>query len=283
MTCGSNAAVQTARLLDLLPGDFIGLGDFVYPEGTIEAFTTCYDPLFGPFFDRTLPVPGNHEYYDPGAAGYFAYFGFAKAGLPSAPWYSTTRGDWQIIVLDSNCWEIGTCAVGSPAYVWLQAQLEAAPGMCRLVAMHHPFQSSWIPYDNNQYLKPMMSLLVQHGTDIVLSGHSHHYERFAQQTENQIIDEAAGYRQFTVGTGGVAPRIPTGGATNGLLSSDPASSACSTSNCTTAGSPSDSSTRTVRRPTLVAIPASTCSHTVDEQPSPSTSRRSGGEYAHFRA
>jgi hypothetical protein len=44
--------------------------------------------------------------------------------------------------------------------------------------------------------------LYDHRADIVLSGHDHHYERFAPQTPNGNADPTRGIRQFIVGTGG---------------------------------------------------------------------------------
>jgi hypothetical protein len=44
--------------------------------------------------------------------------------------------------------------------------------------------------------------LVDAGAEIVLSGHSHDYERFAPQDANGNLDAANGVRQFVVGTGG---------------------------------------------------------------------------------
>ena len=42
------------------------------------------------------------------------------------------------------------------------------------------------------------------GADIVLSGHRHNYERFAQQDPDGVADPGRGIRQFVVGTGGVS-------------------------------------------------------------------------------
>jgi hypothetical protein len=40
------------------------------------------------------------------------------------------------------------------------------------------------------------------GAEVVLSGHSHNYERFAPQNASGKLDRARGIRQFVVGTGG---------------------------------------------------------------------------------
>ena len=42
----------------------------------------------------------------------------------------------------------------------------------------------------------------EYGTELVLSGHAHVYERFAPQTPSAAADPAFGIRQFVVGTGG---------------------------------------------------------------------------------
>jgi hypothetical protein len=44
--------------------------------------------------------------------------------------------------------------------------------------------------------------LYAYGTDIVLAGHQHNYERFAPQSPDGRADPSTGIRQFVVGTGG---------------------------------------------------------------------------------
>ncbi len=79
----SSAAATAATVAHGLarePGAVVlALGDLTYPVGAAGEFRDCYDPTWGRFKDRTWPAPGNHEYYTPQAAPYFAYFG-ARAG-----------------------------------------------------------------------------------------------------------------------------------------------------------------------------------------------------------
>src|SRR3712207_4946558 len=64
----------TADLLAARPeATILALGDLAYGRGTAAEFANCYGPTWGRFKDRTRPVPGNHEYRTPGAAGYFGY------------------------------------------------------------------------------------------------------------------------------------------------------------------------------------------------------------------
>src|SRR3712207_4029154 len=45
-------------------------------------------------------------------------------------------------------------------------------------------------------------LLYDHGADIVIAGHEHHYERFAPMDKAGARDDARGICSFVVGTGG---------------------------------------------------------------------------------
>ena len=73
--CGLAGAGLTARLVVEPTARVLAVGDLAYPRGRAEDFANCYQPTWGRFKARTLPVPGNHEYMTGGAAAYFAYFG----------------------------------------------------------------------------------------------------------------------------------------------------------------------------------------------------------------
>jgi hypothetical protein len=51
---------------------------------------------------------------------------------------------------------------------------------------------------------PFWEALYDYGAELVLSGHSHIYERFAPQTPSGRADPDHGIRQFVVGTGGAS-------------------------------------------------------------------------------
>ena len=51
-------------------------------------------------------------------------------------------------------------------------------------------------------MRSIWKLLYDNGTDVVLSGHDHIYERFAPQTSTGVLDNARGIREFIIGTGG---------------------------------------------------------------------------------
>ena len=108
------------------------LGDLAYDSGTHAEFADCFDPTWGAFKDRLRPVPGNHEYRTPGAAGYFDYFG-AQAGPDRRGYYSFDYGGWHFIALNSEV----DVSVQSPQYLWLKAdlaQVQPEPVHDRLLA-----------------------------------------------------------------------------------------------------------------------------------------------------
>lgn len=208
VTCGVPGPERVADLVDTLPGAVLGLGDFSQQEGTIDQFENCFDPVMGRHTDRIEPVPGNHEYRTPNAAGYFEYFGEA-VGDPDKGYYVRTKGNWQVLYLNSVCWRVGGCEMSAPQQQWLRETLDNAPdGLCRIAIMHHPRWSSWGPYASQAGLDPIYSLLHEAGTDLILTGHAHHYERLVRLDPEGNADPT-GFRQITIGTGGTAPRFPT--------------------------------------------------------------------------
>jgi 3',5'-cyclic AMP phosphodiesterase CpdA len=208
---------------DLLLDDGIdrvlALGDLQYYCGSQAAFEESYDVSWGRVKNKTLPVPGNHEYVErsseskessrtgcdsanAGAAGYYDYFG-AAAGNPAQGWYSLDIGTWHIVAINSNCGEIGGCDQGDPQIEWLENDLAAHPAACTLAFWHHPLFSSRAK-DADKDLQALWDVVYAGGVDVVLNGHAHVYERFAPQDPSGRPDDRNGIRQFIVGTGGAS-------------------------------------------------------------------------------
>ena len=186
----------TANLLDTIPGTVFAAGDNAYEDGTPAEYANCYGPTWGRFKARTRPVPGNHDYNTPGAAGYFGYFG-AAAGDPAKGYYSYDLGAWHIIALNSNI----AMDVGSAQEQWLRADLAAHPTVCTLAYWHHPlFSSSTVAVQDAA--QAAWRDLYDAGAELVINGHHHDYERFAPQTPTGVVDTVHGIREIVVGTGG---------------------------------------------------------------------------------
>src|SRR5499425_469250 len=184
-------AYATAKLIEGIPGATIfAAGDLAYPNGSDLNFQNC-----------TRPAPGNHEYHSTGASGYVHYFG-AAAGDPTKAYYSYDLGQWHILSLNSECKAVGGCGMDSDQGRWLQHDLQSRVAGCTLAYFHRPLFSSGLAHGNDIQVKPLWDILYHFGADIVINGHDHDYERFAQQNPNGKADPQHGIREFVVGTGG---------------------------------------------------------------------------------
>ena len=178
----------------------LALGDIVYPAGASSGFRDCFDPVWGGMKSRIRPVPGNHDYQTGRARGYYRYFG-SQAGDAGKGYYSFDLGWWHVVAINSICQYIGSCRKHSPEIDWLRADLAAHPGGCTLAYWHHPRFSSG---DGASLRRTtyMWRLLYAAGTEVVLNGHDHDYERFAPVDPAGHPDAERGIREFVVGTGG---------------------------------------------------------------------------------
>ena len=210
--CGTKAASlskaeATAKLLDAEvaanPGAVVyTIGDNVYQDGTVAESMYCYEPTWGRHNSRVHPSVGNHEYNTAGAAGYWQYFTRYTAtpafvGDSGKYYYSYDVGTWHVIVLNDNI----ETKTGSDQEKWLEADLAAHPSACTLAIWHKPkyyqggarasYASMWTPLYNSH-------------AELVLNGHVHRYERYAEVTPSGAADPGRGLREIIVGTGGAS-------------------------------------------------------------------------------
>lgn len=185
----------TARLISNRgAGAVLPLGDTQYDEGELISYLQSYDTTWGTLKDKTYPVPGNHEYYTPEAAGYYAYFGDRAHGPPG--YYAYDLGRWRLYALNSACNEVDCAAQAA----WLRQDLAANPHRCTLAYMHEARFSSGLHGDSS-YAAQLWPVLDRRQVDVVLAGHDHDYERFAPMTAAGSVS-AQGIRSWVVGTGG---------------------------------------------------------------------------------
>jgi acid phosphatase type 7 len=235
---------RTADLVESLAPDAVAvLGDNQYEHGEAANFAAVYEPTWGRFRQITHPAVGNHEYEgDPErdeAPGYFSYFG-AAAGDPAQGYYRWNLGGWTLFALNSgainwtratggnsslpdDCWPV-SCAAGSAQEQWLRAELALLPDeACVIAYWHHPRFSSGFGGVNQPHPEtgPLFAALYQHGVELLLTGHSHNYERFEPITPEGVPDPE-GVTQFVVGTGGRNLHTDTGPqpTTSEILRSD---------------------------------------------------------------
>jgi calcineurin-like phosphoesterase family protein len=209
--CTATGDEATAALLDTLPGTIFVLGDNAFPNGSIEAYTNCYEPSWGRHKARTYAALGNHEYNTGAATASFDYFG-DRAGPRDLGYYSFDLGNWHIIVLNINDHTVDSLVPfsGTAQDVWLQSDLASNRKLCTLAMWHSTrfFSSNSPGWTSNAYVKPVWDRLYAAGVDVVLNGHQHQYERFPPMRPSGARDDVRGIRQFNAGTGGESTEMP---------------------------------------------------------------------------
>lgn len=206
---GSGEAAVARLVKSWQPEFILTTGDNNYPEGaadTIDAnigqyfqeFIAPYKGKYGPGAseNRFFPSLGNHDWMTPGAKPYFDYF-----ELPgNERYYDFVRGAVHFFAIDSDFNEPDGITASSKQAAWLKQQLAKSTARWQVVYMHHP------PYSSSRHGSTPAAQwpYKEWGTDLVLAGHDHSYERL-------LVD---GLSYVVIGLGGriIYPfmRIATG-------------------------------------------------------------------------
>jgi hypothetical protein len=165
------------------------LGDNAYNEGTEFQYQRDFFNIYGAMLRNTVPWPtiGNHETYC-ATNGWFPYLNIfsvltngESGGVASGTvkYYSFDHANIHFISLDAMTQSRGP---NSEMANWLRADLEATTQQWKIAFWHHPPYSKG-SHDSDyevelmEMRQNMLPILEAHGVDLVLSGHSHNYER----------------------------------------------------------------------------------------------------------
>lgn len=196
-------ASETAALVaSLRPAFVFTLGDNAQANGAAAEYRDCFNRTWGAFKDRIRPAAGNHDLMTGRGGPYYDYFG-AAAGPRGKGYYSyDVPNGWHVVVLNSQCEDVGGCESGSPQEAWLRRDLAQHAGAHVIAMWHIPaFTSSSARRTKSAY-SAFWEDLYAAGAELVLNGHFHNYERFGRQTIAGRADPR-GIREFVVGTGGM--------------------------------------------------------------------------------
>ena len=186
---------------------YLHVGDMAYGDGADIEFQRNFFEVYHPLLRNTVcwPTMGNHEghtsrgisqfgpYYDAYVVPTKAEAGGVASGTEA--YYSFVIGRTHFVCLDSHDLDRSPAAAMGQ---WLQADLEEADADWLIAFWHHPpYTKGSHDSDYERQLIEMreyfMPLLESGGVDLVLSGHSHIYER------SMLIDGA--YATPTVAEG----------------------------------------------------------------------------------
>ena len=148
------------------------VGDNVYGGDVVDRSADVIDKPYKPLFDAGVefhPALGNHDLDDLDDQAET----LATLGIPHR-YYYFTDGPVDFFALDSN-W------MDDDQLRWLKKGLVCSDSSWQVVYMHHPLYSSGKHGSDTDLRETLETVLIAGGTDIVLSGHDHDYERSTPQ------------------------------------------------------------------------------------------------------
>ena len=168
------------------------LGDNAYTDGLDSEYQSAvFQNMYGQKLRNTVAWSclGNHDGHSANSATqtgpYYDIFTFPNMGecggvaSGTEAYYSFDYGNVHFIVLDS--YETDR-SVGGPMYNWCEDDLQNTTAYWTIAFWHHPPYSkgshnSDVEIELKQMRENFLPLFENYGVDLVLSGHSHCYER----------------------------------------------------------------------------------------------------------
>lgn len=166
------------------------LGDNAYPDGTDDQYQAGVFNIYTNQLRQSVvwPTLGNHDVRSPLPGGTYAHFEIftlptngAAGGVPSGTerYYSFGYGNIHFICLDSVTSDRTT---NGPMYAWLTNDLSHATADWLIAFWHHPpyskgSRNSDVEPQSIEMRRVFLPMLEQGGVDLILTGHSHSYER----------------------------------------------------------------------------------------------------------
>jgi hypothetical protein len=201
------------------------LGDNAYQSGFDDEYQdNFFDNKYNEIFQNTViwPAPGNHDYnnhipFSPSPA-YFDIFNCPTSGecggVPSGTekYYSFNYGNIHFVSLDS--YDVPRSVDGAMA-TWINQDLAANTLPWIVVYFHHPpYTKGSHDSDNTFFLdgelvdmrENIMPILENYGVDLILSGHSHSYERSFLIDGHYGDSDSFGPQHMKDGSGGNYPQ-----------------------------------------------------------------------------
>ncbi len=154
------------------------LGDICYYGPIDERFEDVFVQPLRPLIDADVAFElaiGNHDgdlWFEEGVPDVEATL--ELLGTPGR-YYSVSRGPADFFYLDSG--RLLPPERDDAQLRWFERALRASDAPWRIVCLHHPLYSSGV-HGSHEDLRPALEpLVVEHGVQLVLAGHDHHYER----------------------------------------------------------------------------------------------------------
>jgi hypothetical protein len=207
------------------------LGDNAYPSGSDTQYQAAVFDMYPDFLRTSVlwPTLGNHDGVssdsDSQSGPYYEIFtlpaGGESGGVPSGTeaYYSFDYANIHVICLDSHDTDRSS---GGPMMQWLKEDLAATTQEWIIAFWHHPPYSKGSHDSDDEFQlvemrENFLPILEEGGVDLVLTGHSHSYERSmlldghygssGTLTPGMVLDDGDGRPE-----GSGAYRKPAGGS-----------------------------------------------------------------------
>jgi predicted phosphodiesterase len=156
----------------------IMLGDNMYGSESASAFVNKFEKPYKPLLDAGVKFYaslGNHD--EPSQRNYKPF------NMDGKRYYTFRKEDVEFFVLDSTY-------ITPDQIKWLAGVLEQSDAKWKIPYFHHPIYSSGEKHGSELDLQVLIEpLFVQHGVDVVFSGHEHFYERLKPQKGIRYITQ----------------------------------------------------------------------------------------------
>lgn len=148
----------------------IMLGDNLYGSESARAYVSKFERPYKPLLDAGVKFYASLGNHDEPAQRFYKPF-----NMDGKRYYTFRKGGIDFFVLDSTYM--------TPEQVrWLAGALEASNAEWKIPYFHHPIYSSGAKHGSEVDLQVLVEpLFLQHGVDVVFSGHEHFYERLKPQ------------------------------------------------------------------------------------------------------
>lgn len=162
-------------------------GDNVYPEGDPAYFPRAWDEPYG-WTDRldvdVFASLGNHDFDYQGGAAVVDHL-----DMPGI-WYRRSLSDADVFILDAN-------RISDPSQTeWLSGALERSQATWKIVAFHQPAYSCSTHGGTDEVVDRWVPVFEEGGVDLVLNGHDHNYQRFAERNGVTYVVTGGGGAQL---------------------------------------------------------------------------------------
>ncbi|HSO76513.1 MAG TPA: metallophosphoesterase [Blastocatellia bacterium] len=162
-------------------------GDNIYPNGAGRYFQKNFEEPFAQLLNERVKfyaTLGNHDV----RAGRQDQIRYPLFNMNGSSYYSISRGNGLVdfFMLDSTEFD-------DTQTTWLENALRSSKALWKVAAFHHPLYSSSFKHGSDLKLRARVEpIFIDHGVQVVFSGHDHNYERTKPQNGIQYFVTGAG-------------------------------------------------------------------------------------------